>query len=315
MKAIVIKKYGASEVLEVNDVPKPIIKDDQLLVRQMATSVNPVDWKIRAGKFKVFTGIRLPKMGILGADVAGEIVEVGKDIKHFRKGDRIFAMVNTLTGGAYAEFVSVPESFAATKPVNMSFEESAAVPLAALTALQALRDKAKIRSGAKVLINGASGGVGIFAVQIAKALGADVTAVCSTKNLELVRSVGADNVIDYTKEDFTRNNQQYDIVFDVVANQSFSQCKNILKSKGIYVTTVPTLSVISQIFWTSFWPGRKAAFFSVKPSSKDLNFLRELIEAGKIKSVIDQSYPFSQVSTAHNHSETGHVKGKIVLTF
>ncbi|VAX33788.1 Bifunctional protein: zinc-containing alcohol dehydrogenase; quinone oxidoreductase (NADPH:quinone reductase); Similar to arginate lyase [hydrothermal vent metagenome] len=314
MKAIVINRYGSAEVLEYKEFPLPQVKPSHLLVRIHATSVNPVDFKIRRGEIRLFTGLINPRVRILGFDVAGEVVEVGKRVKSFRKGDQLYAFLGIRDGGAYAEYTSVPERSVAIKPANMSFEEAAAVPLASLTALQALRDKGKISAGKKVLINGASGGVGTFAVQIAKASGAVVAGVCSSKNIELVQSLGADSVIDYTKKDFTEDSQTYDIIYDVVANKSFSACKKVLTINGIYITTIPDPKTILQKLLTSVLPGKKAAFIMVKANSNDLDFIKDLIEAGKIKSVIDKTFPLSQVAAAHTYCEAGHSRGKNVIT-
>ncbi|MEC4686142.1 MAG: NAD(P)-dependent alcohol dehydrogenase [Nitrospirota bacterium] len=314
MKAIVINRYGSAEVLEYKEVPLPQVKPSHLLVRIHATSVNPVDFKIRRGELKLFTGIIKPWVKILGFDIAGEVVEVGKRVEKFRKGDQVYALIGIRDGGAYAEYTSVPERSAAIKPANMSFEEAAAVPLASLTALQALRDKGKVSAGEKVLINGASGGVGTFAVQIAKALGAVVTGVCSSKNIELVQSLGADNVIDYTKKNFTEDSRTYDIIYDVVANKSFATCKKVLTPNGIYITTVPGPKTILQKLLTSLLPGRKATYIMVKANSKDLDFIKDLIEAGKIRAIIDKTFPLSQVAAAHKYCEAGHSRGKNVVT-
>lgn len=314
MKAIIINGYGPAEVLEYKEVSQPQLKPDHLLIKMHATSVNPVDFKIRKGELKLFTGLRKPKVKILGFDVSGEVVETGENVKTFKKGDQVYALMGIFEGGAYAEYISVPESSAAIKPANMSFKESAAVPLASLTALQALRDKGKVCPRKKVLINGASGGVGTFAVQIAKALGAVVTGVCSSKNIELVQSLGADKVIDYTRKDFTKDYQTYDIVYDVVANKSFSVCKKALIPNGIYITTVPNPVIIFQTFRTYLWPGKKATYIMVKANGKDLNFIKELIEADKVKSVIDKTFSLSQVATAHTYCEAGHTRGKNVIT-
>ncbi len=314
MKAVVIKKYGRAEVLQYTEIAKPEHKHDHLIVRMHATSVNPVDFKIRKGQLRFVTGFIRPKVKILGFDVAGEVVETGKNIKTFQKGDQIFALMGITKGGANAEYAAVPEGCAALKPSNLSFEESAAIPLASLTALQALRDRGKICSGKSVLINGASGGVGTFAVQIAKAFGAVVTGVCSFKNMELVESLGADNVIDYAKEDFIKHYQAYDIIFDVVANKTFSDCKKVLTPKGVYITTVPNPSIVFHIIWTSLCHGRKAAFVMVKPSGKDLDFIKELVETNKIRPVIDRVFPLSQVAAAHTYCEAGHTRGKSIIT-
>ena len=237
MKAIVYTKYGLPDVLELKEVEKPAIKEDEMLIKVHATSVTPMDWRFRNGKFpaRLFSGLIKPKINILGVDLAGEVESVGKDVKLFKNGDQVYGGARS---GCYAEYVAMSENAVVTvKPVNMTYEEAAAVPFGAFSALHFLRDAGNIQSGQKVLINGASGGVGTFAVQLAKYFGAEVTAVCSTSNLDLVRSLGADEVIDYTKEDFTKNGQTYDIVFDAVAKNTFSNCKKSLNQKGIYVTT------------------------------------------------------------------------------
>ncbi len=314
MKAIVINEYGSADVLEYKEVPQPQLQPDHLLIEMHATSVNPVDYKIREGELKILTGLRKPKIRILGFDVAGEVVETGAHVKSFRPGDQVYALMGMAKGGAYAEYITVPESSAVSKPANLTYEEAAAVPLTALTALRALRERGKISSGKKVIINGASGGVGTFSVQIAKALGAVVSGVCSTKNVEFVQSLGADNVVDYSKEDFTTHTQAYDIIYDVVANTSFSACKNALTPNGIYITTVPGPATFLQVVLTSLMPGKKATYIMVKPDGKDLDFIRELIEAEKVKPVIDKSFPLSEVAAAHSYCETGHTRGKSVIT-
>jgi len=312
MKAIILDRYGPPEVLEYREIPQPKIKPSHLLIKLHATSVNPLDFRIRRGELRIFTGIRKPKTKILGCDVAGEVVQTGENVKTFKKGDQVFALMG-LEGGAYAEYIVVSEQSVAVKPINMSFEEAAAVPLAGLAALQALRDRGKILSGVKVLINGASGGVGTFAVQIAKAFGAVVTGICSSKNVGLVKSIGADEVIDYTKNDFTKRYQTYDIIFDTVAKKSFSACKKALGPKGIYITTVPNPALIFQALWTHLWPGKKATFIMVRPNGMDLNFIRELIEAGKVKSIIDKIFSLQEVAAAHVYCEAGHSRGKNII--
>lgn len=312
MKAAIINRYGSAEALHYTDVEKPQIESDRMLVRVYATSVNPIDWKIRKGMLKVLTGSKFPI--ILGFDVSGEVVEVGSRVTSFKPGDSIYARLDRATGGAYAEYAAVSEKVAAPKPTNMSHEAAAAVPLAGMTALQALRDKGKLEVGQKVLINGASGGVGTFAVQIAKALGAAVTAVCSTPNLELVKSLGADRVIDYTQHDFTKDAVKYDIVFDVVGNRSLSECKNVLQPKGIYITTQPFPGKFFQSFLTSLLPGQKCQVILQRSNSADLIYLKEQIEAGKIRSVIDRTYPLSETAAAHAYSETERAVGKVVIS-
>lgn len=310
MKAIVIRRYGPAEVLQYEDVEQPKIEPTQLLVKVRASSVNPVDWKIRQGMLSLITGSQFPK--ILGFDVAGDVVAVGSQVTRFKPGDAIYGSTS-FPGGGYAEFAAVRENFVALKPINLSYEEAATVPLAALTALQALRDEGKIQTGQTVLINGAAGGVGIFAVQIAKALGAEVTGVSSTKNLDLVKSLLADRVIDYTQQDFTEDTAQYDIIFDAVGKRSLSQTKRVLKPNGIYITTLPSPEVFLEGVFTAFLPGQKAKFILEKPNTQDLVYLKELIEAGKIRVVIDRTYPLQELAAAHKYSETGRAVGKIAI--
>ncbi|MEH1775281.1 NAD(P)-dependent alcohol dehydrogenase [Nostoc sp.] len=310
MKAVVIRRYGAAEVLQYEDVEQPKIEPTQLLVKVRASSVNPIDWKIRQGMLSLIIGNKFPK--ILGFDVAGDVVEVGSGVTRFKPGDPIYGSTS-FPGGGYAEFAAIPENLATLKPTNLSYEEAAAVPLAALTALQALRDQGNIQTGQTVLINGAAGGVGIFAVQIAKALGAVVTGVSSTKNLDLVKSLGADRVIDYTQQDFAEDTAQYDIIFDAVGKRSLSETKKVLKPNGVYITTVPSPKVLLESVLTAFLPGRKAKFLFEKPNAKDLLFLKELIEAGKIRAVIDRTYPLQELAAAHGYSETGRAVGKIAI--
>ncbi|MEH1851125.1 MAG: NAD(P)-dependent alcohol dehydrogenase [Nostoc sp.] len=310
MKAVVIRRYGAAEVLQYEDVEQPKIEPTQLLVKVRASSVNPIDWKIRQGMLSLIVGSKFPK--ILGFDVAGEVVEVGSQVTRFKPGDAIYGSTS-FPGGGYAEFAAVPENLAVLKPTNLNYEEAAAVPLAALTALQALRDQGNIQTGQNLLINGAAGGVGIFAVQIAKALGAQVTGVSSTKNLDLVKSLGADRVIDYTQQDFTEDTAQYDIIFDAVGKRSLSETRKVLKPNGVYITTVPSPKVSLEIVLTAFLPGQKAKFLFEKPNVKDLLFLKELIESGKIRVVIDRTYPLQELAAAHSYSETGRAVGKIAL--
>ncbi|MEH1968954.1 NAD(P)-dependent alcohol dehydrogenase [Nostoc sp.] len=310
MKAVVIRRYGATEVLQYEDLEQPKIEPTQLLVKVRASSVNPIDWKIRQGMLSLIVGSKFPK--ILGFDVAGDVVAVGSSVTRFKPGDAIYGSTS-FPGGGYAEFAAIPENLAAFKPTNLSYEEAAAVPLAALTALQALRNEGNIQTGQNVLINGAAGGVGFFAVQIAKALGAVVTGVSSTKNLDLVKSLGADRVIDYTQQDFTEDTAQYDIIFDAVGKRSLSQTKRVLKPKGIYITTLPSPEVLLEGVLTAFLPGQKAKFILEKPNAQDLVYLKELIEAGKIRVVIDRTYPLQELAAAHSYSETGRAVGKIVL--
>jgi NADPH:quinone reductase-like Zn-dependent oxidoreductase len=324
MKAIVYTKYGPPEVLQLKEVEKPTPKDNEVLIRIYATVVAAEDPRSRSATFpplfwlpaRIMLGFRKPKNPILGMYLAGEIESVGKDVELFKEGDQVYGYTGT-SSGTYAEYACRPEEGGlAIKPANMTYEEAVAVPNGALTALFFLR-KGNIQSGQEVLIYGASGAVGTAAVQLAKYFGAEVTGVCSTTNLELVKSLGADKVIDYTKEDFTKSGQTYDIIFDAVGKSSFSHCKSSLKQRGIYLTAVPTLQELVQMQWTSMTSSKKliVATSSFSWSSEDLNFLNELIKAGKITSVIDRRYPLEQIAEAHRYVEKGHKKGNVVITF
>ncbi len=321
MKAIVCTKYGPPDVLQLKELEKPTPKDNEILIRVYATTVTAVDCTFRKGApfiGRFFTGLIRPKNPIQGTELAGEIESVGKGVKLFMKGDQVFGTASP-GYGTYAEYICMSEEDTlAIKPANMTYEEAAGCD-GALTALPFFRDKGNIQSGQKVLIYGASGSVGTAAVQLARFFGAEVTGVCSTANLELVKSLGADKVIDYTKEDFTKRDETYDIIFDTVGKSSFSRCKSSLKQKGIYLEAALTLSILPQMLWTSKIGSKKAmiAFTGLRPSSeraKDLIFIKELIEAGKIKPVIDRRYPLEQIAKAHRYVEKGHKKGNVVIT-
>lgn len=319
MKAAVYEKYGSPDVLEYREVEKPKITEDGILVKIFAASMNAVDWHIRSGTpfmarlmgGSAKTLFMKPKFPILGADFAGKIESVGKNIEHFENDDEVFG---TVKAGSHAEYIRVSEKDVALKPVNMTYEQAAAVPTCGIMALQGLRDRGNIKPEQKVLINGASGGIGTFAVQIAKSFGADVTGVCSTRNVELVKSIGADEVIDYTKKDFTKNGERYDLIFDVVGKSSFTKCKKSLKSEGIYVSTVFGLRHILRKFWASITSSKKMIPYIGKPNKEDILFVRDLIEAGKVKAVIDRVYPLSEIAEAHRYMEKGHARGKVIIT-
>lgn len=310
MKAVTFSQYGSSEVLQYTDIEPPSPTAQQLLIKVFASSVNPVDWKIRHGMLRMITGNKFPRL--LGSDFSGEVVKVGEKVTNFQVGEEVYGFVPPTVGGAYSEYLVTTPQFLSHKPNNLTYQQAAVVPLAASTALQALRDKGKIRKGQKVLINGASGGVGAFAVQIAKAYQAAVTGVCHQKNMTLVQGLGADYVIDYTQEDFTQNKVQYDIIFDVVSNRSFAACRNCLTSQGIYITLLPSLSLIIDGI-LAFFSGKKSKFLLVKSNSQDLAELKRLIEAEKLSPVIDRVYPLSDIKAAHTRSEDHQGAGKIVL--
>ena len=319
MKAIVYTKYGSPDVLQLKDVEKPAPKDDEVLIKIHAASVNKYDWHfLTADIFLIRVmggGLLRPKDTRLGADVAGRIEAAGRNVKQFRPGDEVFGDIGH---GGFAEYGCAPESRLALKPTNLSFEEAAAVPMAALTALQGFRDEGHVQPGQKVLINGASGGVGTFAVQIAKLFGAEVTAVCSPRNLDQARSIGADHVIDYTREDFTKNCQQYDLIFAANGYHSLSAYKRALTPKGIYVmaggTTAQIFEAMLMGSWMSETGGKKMGGVSAKVDQEDLGLIKELIEAGKVKPVIDRCYPLSEAAEALRYLGEGHAKGKVVIT-
>ncbi len=320
MKAAVRDRYGPPEVVELREIDRPVAADNEALVRVRAASVNPADWYSVTGRPYVargMGGILKPKSDRLGIDFAGTVEAVGRDVTHVRPGDEVFGG----RSGALAEYVCVRDAVV-PKPVNLTFDEAAAVPVAAITALQGLRDKGRLQPGQKVLINGASGGVGPFTVQIAKALGAEVTGVCSTRNVDLVRSLGADHVIDYNYEDCTRSDQRYDLMLDIAGSRSWSECKRVLTPRATLVIVgapkgnalIGPLGRIVKLRLGSLRSSRRVVFFIAKLIRPDLEILRELIEAGKVRSVIDRRYELSETADAFRYLGEGHAQGKIVVT-
>jgi NADPH:quinone reductase-like Zn-dependent oxidoreductase len=320
MKAIVRDGYGSPDVLELREIERPDLTGDGVLVRVNAASVNRGDWYTLTGLYvgRAEMGLRKPKSRLIGTDFAGTVEAVGKDVTEFRLGDEVFGGRT----GAFAEYVCARARSVALKPAHLTFEEAAAVPVAALTALQGLRDRGQIQPGQKVLINGASGGVGTFAVQIAKALGAEVTAVCSTRNVELVRSIGADHVVDYTREDFARSEQRYDLMFDNAGSRSWSDCKRVLNPHATVVLVggqmgnrvLGPLPHVIRMRMAGLGSGRKLVFFVAKFNKPDMEVLRELLEAGKVTPVIDRCYELSKVADAFRYLGEGHAQGKVVIT-
>ncbi|TMB06804.1 MAG: NAD(P)-dependent alcohol dehydrogenase [Deltaproteobacteria bacterium] len=321
MKAIVYCDYGSPDVLKVEDIEKPAPGDDQVLVRVRAASVNPLDWHYMRGTpyfMRLGAGLRKPKVTRLGVDFAGTVEAVGRNVNRFKPGDEVFGGRT----GAFAQYVLVREDRAvALKPANLTFEQAASVGVAAITALQGLRDKGQIQPGQKVLINGASGGVGTFAVQIAKSFGADVTGVCSTRNVDMVRSIGADHVIDYTKEDFTKSTERYDLILDNVGNHSLLESRRVLNPKGKYIMVGgpagrwidPLPRAISALVLSRF-VSQDIRLFLADLNQADLNILRDLMQAGKVTPVIDRRYRLSEIPEAIRYLEQGHARGKVVIT-
>ena len=329
MKAVVYTEYGSPDVLQLKEVEKPTPKDNEILIKIHATPVNFGD--IMARNFKevsprkfnmpfffwlparISFGLRKPKIKILGSEFAGEIESVGRDVKLFKRGDQVFGYRGP-SFGAYAEYLCMPaDGLVAIKPANMDYEEAAAVPYGALTALNLL-GKVNLQSGHKVLINGASGGIGSAAVQLARYFGAEVIGVCGTPRLEYVKSLGADKVIDYTKEDFTQNGETYDLIFDILGKSSFSRCKSSLNQNGHYLLASFKMKQLFQMLWTSLTGDKKVICALSLEKVEDLLFIKDLIEAGKIKSVIDKCYPLEQTAEAHRYVETGRKRGNVVIT-
>ncbi|MBI5740720.1 MAG: NAD(P)-dependent alcohol dehydrogenase [Nitrospirae bacterium] len=310
MKAVVINSYGGNDVVEIGDMPVPSPRAGEILVRVRAAGVNPVDWKIRKGELRILTRMKFPK--ILGYECAGEVADTGGRVTKFLKGAHVMASTGFRLG-AFAEYVCVPDISVFQKPVNISFEEAASVSVAGITAYKALRKKGNISPGSKVLINGASGGVGTFAVQIAKIFGAEVTAVCGPANIDLVKNIGADHVIDYTLEDFTKSGAQYDIIFDAVSKRCFCECRKALAPRGVYINTLPGFSILMHQLMTSVLPGKKAVSVMMFPKEEDMKWLKSQIEQGRLKVVMDRVFPLEQAKEALALSESGHAKGKIAL--
>ena len=312
MQAIVYEKYGPPDVLELREIDRPTIKDNEVLVRVHAAAIGAGDLHLLSAEIwavRLYAGLCGPKRKVLGHDLAGTVEAVGKDVTGFKAGDEVFGTSNN--AGAFAEYVRVPESGLALKPSNLTFDEAATVPVSALTALQGLRDKGRIQPGHKVLINGASGGVGLFAVQIAKSFGAEVTGVCSTKKMDMVRSLGADHVIDYTQEDFTESDRRYDLVLDNVGNRPLAACKRTLEPDGIYVAVAGAPSRSLRI---AIAGGKNAIIFISLPNQKDLRCIKELVESGKLTPVIDRRYPLRELPEAIRYAVEGSARGKVVIT-
>jgi NADPH:quinone reductase-like Zn-dependent oxidoreductase len=322
MKAILHTAYGPPDELQLIEVEKPVPKEDEVLIRIHATTVTSSDCNVRNLTFaptwsvlpmRMQFGLRKPKINRLGIDLAGEIEAVGKDVTRFKPGDQVFGRPDPALG-AHSEYICVREDgVLTTKPANITWEEAACLPLAANTALYFIRDLGKIQAGQKVLINGASGGIGTFAVQLAKYYGAEVTGVCSTTNVEMVESLGADRVIDYTKEDL-KSGETYDVIFDVVGKISFSRCTDSLGKEGLYLAALPTIAIVLQTLWTGMVGGKKVKFGDAVGKAENLVFLGELADAGKLRAVIDRRYPLEQTAEAFRYAETGHKKGNIVIT-
>ena len=320
MKAIIHTGYGPPEELQLKDVDKPVPKDNEVLIKIRATTVSTTDCNFRnltfvTGLFSFLSRLQFgffkPRNSILGMDLAGEIEEVGKDVKRFKPGDQVFG-TPAPNPGTHAEYICIPEDGALVQmPSNMTFDEAAAIPTAANTALYFIRDLGRIQSGQKILINGASGGIGTYAVQLAKYYGANVTGVCSTQNIDLVESLGADEVIDYTKQDFA--GRVYDVIFDVASKSTFSRSKKSLKKKGVYLVTLPKPTVFLQVLWTSMFGGKKVKISGAPVKLETLRLLKNVVEEGKLITAIDRRYPLDQVADAYRYVEKGHKKGNVVI--
>ncbi len=311
MKAALIEQYGNPDVFKIVEIPKPVPGPSDVLIKVYAASVNPVDWKIRKGNLKMLLSKKFPK--ILGIEFSGVIEETGENVTDFKKGQRVFAGKG-YEGGGYAEYAVAEAGRTVLIPDNVSFEEASTMAVAGMTALQGLRNKGRIKPGSDVIINGASGGVGTYAVQIAKVLGAKVTAVCSAKNFDLVKSLGADVLIDYKETDFTKLPKKYNIVFDAVGYRTFWQTRKVLKKKGIYVNISPSIPLYITSLITRLNPGKKSKGFMLHPDMNDLREVMQMISDKKIRVVIDKVFPLEKLSEAHQYSETERAKGKIVIS-
>jgi NADPH:quinone reductase-like Zn-dependent oxidoreductase len=321
MKAAVYTRYGPPDVVQIADVEKPAPKDDEVLIKIRAASVNPYDWHFIRGTpypLRIAAGLRQPKDQRLGADVAGQVESIGRNVTQFKPGDAVFGVCK----GAFAEYACASESKLFLKPNNVTFEQSASVPIAAFTALQGLRDKGHLQPGHKVLINGAAGGVGTLAVQIAKSFGAHVTGVCSTRNVDMLRSIGADHAIDYTRQDFTLSSQHYDVILDCIGNHPLSACRRVLNPKGIYVQAGGPTSrwmlgflarLLKMLAWSPFM-SQKMVMVGAKATKEDLTILHNLMKTGKVTPAIDRSYSLTEVPEAIRYVEAGHARGKVVIT-
>lgn len=309
MKAVMIKSYGGPEVLELVEVPAPRAKPDEVVIAVAATSVNPVDWLVRDGGAKSFVKVTFPV--ILGCDLAGKIVEVGANVKRFSIGDEVFAMMPH-DWGAHAERVALAEHLVVKKPAGLTMLEAAAVPVVAMTALLGLRKHGGVHAGERVLVNGASSSVGMSAVQIAKSMGATVIAVCGAASFPLVQSLGADEVIDYKSKDFTKQDARYDLIFDCIGNQPYSKCKNVLRGRRVHVTVMPSVGTFIRQFLNRFFSAKVFALIT-SGAGDGLEDIKTLVETGKLKPVIDKTYPFAEIAAAQEYSKAGRAKGKIVL--
>lgn len=313
MKALVFKKYGSPDVLQLAAVAKPTPQANEVLVKVAATAVNPADNHLLSGTLRFSTGLLKPKQQILGSDVAGWVAAVGANVTQFQVGDAVFGDLSAHGRGGFAEYVTAPAAALVLKPANVSFAEAAAAPMTAVTALQGLRDEGELQPGQQVLINGASGGVGTFAVQIAKALGAEVTAVASSRKLALVQAIGADHVIDYTQEDFTENARAYDLIFDTVGNRAVSDYARALKPQGRFVTTTFMPALLFRGHWPAQSGGRTMINMMAKPNRDDLVYLADLLTAGKVRPSIDRCYALSELPDALRYLGAGHAAGKVVI--